>query len=408
MKRYWSSIVVVLLTAAGLATYAFAGATDHLPEYKLETLQGDPEAASGLNLSGSYGGRQYSEYIEVTTEGTRYDSQHDNFREAFFGMRNRGWFYAQEDVAELVSKYKGFMRGKTHTAGLYADDQTVLYADIAYDRDSEAGLRFDIELLDRATGKESSIALSTAFPDAYTYAFLQDVRKIGDELHMLIRHSTSQDDEGWYDDVIDLKSGKLLSSRQLVTGQGTEEEIQYTMNPEAISDQGEYVVLAASTPEQDRSDTVYEEQDAGTVEQEPVMNYYLYSYRTGEISGLNQAFMQTPDSKNDSIILKDDQLWKAVWDEQSLELSRYDINTGLTHEAYVKTSAKELGGASIRNVLLLHNKVYISLDNERPTAAVLDGESGKLLYLGEVVYQGPASQEADEMEQLSLLNIGVN
>ena len=70
MKRYIWSILVVLLAVGGIGTYYVFGSSDHLPEFKLTSIEGDAEEGAPIVLNGTYGGRMNSESVNVTAEGS--------------------------------------------------------------------------------------------------------------------------------------------------------------------------------------------------------------------------------------------------------------------------------------------------------------------------------------------------
>ncbi|MFD1957111.1 hypothetical protein ACFSL6_23820 [Paenibacillus thailandensis] len=420
MKRYWSSILVVLLVAAGIATYAFAGATDHLPEYKLETVQGDPKEAEGFALSGFYGGRKYSEYMKVDTNGTWYDSRHENMREMLFGM---DWLYSRSDVAELVSKHRSFMRGKKQPEHLYADEQSVIHVSEAYDNGGEGGgkkLTLELSVLDRSTGQvqqwktETEVNLS----GPYLYSFIQDVQRIGDDVHVMVTYLTRNDEQAWFDYRLGLTSGELLSANPVGLSGNDESgspaaRIESVMAPDLLTDSSEYVVLIANeSSDEPKNDPVQDGQtarvDADSGEPESVEKYYSYSYRTGKTAAVPESFTKETNERDPSfMIVSGNELIRAHRGDSGVRIDRYSLEAE-KQTVSLQIAAKELGGASIGQIRMEGDRAYVLVQGSSPTAAVLDTRNGELLYLGKAAYQGPAELEADEMSYLDLDNIEIN
>lgn len=75
MKRYKITGALILLIMASLGTFYAYGAELRLPEYQLQTIEGDLAEASKLTLLGSYVGGKGSYPIEVSTLGSKRSEQ---------------------------------------------------------------------------------------------------------------------------------------------------------------------------------------------------------------------------------------------------------------------------------------------------------------------------------------------
>ncbi len=80
MRRYWLSIIIAVLAVSGIGSYYAFARQNYLPEYKLETMQGDPQEGAAVTLSGSYYGDMRSEPLKVNTAGSEYGGLNTNFR----------------------------------------------------------------------------------------------------------------------------------------------------------------------------------------------------------------------------------------------------------------------------------------------------------------------------------------
>lgn len=128
MRRYWLSILMVVLGVSGIATYYSYGRLDFLPDYKLETIQGDAKEGAVIELSGSQYLERRSEALNINFKGSEYYRSNENMRKNV--LSGDSWFYKQPDIKQMIKDHKSFMRGKLNAQGFYRDEEWVVYAEV--------------------------------------------------------------------------------------------------------------------------------------------------------------------------------------------------------------------------------------------------------------------------------------
>jgi hypothetical protein len=97
-------------------------------------------------------------------------------------------------------------------------------------------------------------------------------------------------------------------------------------------------------------------------------------------------------------------------------LKHYNVTTGLEEAGNLELTSAQLGGKAIDQVRLAQNRLYVLLqtrnkdtlrraDSRSSAAVVIDADSGKVLYRGEVVYTGAAEKAEEFRKNLWLTNI---
>lgn len=396
MKRYLLSIILGLCTLGILCTYYTYGAADHLPAYKLVTVQGDPKEGAGIELSGDYSGKGL-ELLSVNMEGSKYRSR-ETFRDELLSVGS--W---TGGMGQLFRDYRQFMRGKNVPNGVYKDNEWLIYAI----RNNGSGqfpqkqFQLHVDLLNLKTNEEQKYVTEITTDNTFDYFYINDVQRINDQFHVLIM----QNDESsfqYFDYVLDMKSGALIESKQVAHWKkSTNKEIE--IEAHSLSNDiapNEYMVFQVHENKvTSRGDYTYST--------DPIaVHLYLYSYRTGKMSALSDPKQKfNPDT---SYYHGSNSLFYVNHDENAIQLSRYNLSTGLEERDYVKIKASELGADKIQSVVQTNNRVSILMKKgSTHLAAILDTSDGKTLYVGQVTYEGPESERDKEMGFLRLNNLNI-
>lgn len=409
MKRYLFSILLAVFAVGGIGACYIYSAAEPLPRYKLTAIEGNSEEAESIELSGSHYGRIYSEFLNVTTEESRYTREQFNFRNNI--LNSRSWFLGQSDVQTLVSEHRQFMRGKDNINGLYSDEEWLIYA-------AKTDYGLNIELLQKTTQQTRLYELAL---DENNLLNLVDVQLTDDRIHILMTQYVSElQPNSIYDYIVDLNNGQLLSGDKInfdtVDGRGgsgsgsssgknsTNDGGTYLNRFRSITDRAytspsSFVVFVKA--EEKVNSTIG--RNAYSVET-VAKQYYAYSYKTGELSAL-----PIEGGEMDVHILANDLFLYASSDSERIVISSYDLEAGGTSANTVTVTAGELGATEISNSMMLDNdRLYVLLDKATaPKAAVVDSRNGEILYKGEVVYDGSAAKAKANMERLHITNIGI-
>ncbi|WP_141505244.1 hypothetical protein [Paenibacillus luteus] len=393
MRHYWFSVGLVLLTVSGIGTYYFVGNQNHLPEFQIETVQGDAKEGAAVVLSGSYYGDMRSESLEVSIKGSKYYNEKVNFRTDI--LHANSWFYEDLEMQQLLQDHKTFMRGKDNVNGFYRDHEMVIYADLSTSTRYTNAPKGKLQLsyLYEETGKVvrfKSIGMGHS-EDIYA---IEDVQRVENEMHILFRKESNQKTyEMVY--VFDMKTGKQLRqvdvSSQANEVRGSEVQLTNFQNDSRSS----------------ASNTVFFVGSIGNGEDGKAF-YYSYSYLTGVLSELEEPLWEgrfLVDS------LQNELLYYAEIDPNVVTLSVYNTKTKERKRSYAAVTAEQLDVDEIKAAIIKSGRVYLYLLDHAGNsgAAVLDLEDGKLLFKGFAApVNGNKLTEEEQQENLHLLNMNIN
>lgn len=392
MRRYWFSVALVLLMVSGIGTYYFIGNQHHMPEFHIETVQGDAKEGAAVVLSGSYYGDMRSEFLDVSVKGSEYYKEKVNFRIELLDANS--WFYENLEMQQLLQDHKTFMRGKDNVNGFYRDEEMVIYADLSTSTRYTNAPKGKLQLsyLYEETGKVvrfKSIAMGNS-EDIYA---IEDVQRVENEIHILfIMYKEQRIDTAVY--VFDMKTGKQLRkidlSSQANEVRGSEVQLTNFQNDNRSS----------------ASNTVFFVGSIGNGEDREVF-FYSYSYLTGILTELEEPLREgrfLVDS------LQNELFYYVEIAPNVVTLSVYNTKTKERKRSYAAVTAEQLGVDEIKAAIIKSGRVYLYLLDHAGTsgAAVLDLEDGKLLFKGFIAQvSGDKLTEEERKENLHLNNINI-
>ncbi|WP_169090358.1 hypothetical protein [Paenibacillus sp. PL91] len=410
MRRYWLSIIIVVLAISGIGTYYSFGRLNHLPEYRLETIQGDSKEGAAVQLLGGYRGDMNYEYLEVNTRGSEYGGLNKNLRVEFskFGPE----LYRQADFQQLLIDHKSFMRGKNNENGFYRDEEWVIYSDVSLNiKKSEAPVAvLQLNLLHEATDKITAFKQTFELPEPLNNLYIEDVQRLNDRIYILVNkyYNSSKPKPREYEVFeLDLANGKLLGNEKIDIEGSDKPDIQLQLadiTTDVSSAPTETIFFIASEMKVNKNG---EEEDIFSDKLSE--KYYSFSYRTGLMSELPEMISQSNGDTKKSRSLQVDYLYFAEYDPEHLTLKRYNPQTKKYENAYATVSAEQLGVDEIKKVQFGLNRLYILFNQAGvPGTAVIDISNGKLLFTGRAAVVGDKEYEKKEINNLLLTNMKIN
>lgn len=181
MKRYWKIISLCMLTVLIIATFyiqaGFAAKEDIKVEF--ETLSGDDTELEQISFHGEMKkGNLYQSSIFSEKDTVNLNNM------SFFGTLNGA--YLNPTYKRLVEEHKGFMRGKiVSTENYYEDVNLLAYAEIEVE--SAGRLSFEIDVLNKQSGKNNSFNADFPEKGKYDWANVAEVQARDGKLHVLVR-----------------------------------------------------------------------------------------------------------------------------------------------------------------------------------------------------------------------------
>jgi len=420
MRRYWLSILMVVLVISGLATYYSYGRLNFLPDYKLETIQGDANEGAVIELSGSQYLERRSEALNINSKGSEYYRSNENIRKNV--LSGDSWFYEKTDIKQMIKDHKSFMRGKPNAQGFYRDEGWVIYAEVKTEKKgSDAAIAiFQLQLLEESTDKVSKHKVTYELPKAVkttrvnnfsnNYMNLVDVQRVDEEIHLLVSTYDYYNESSRYEIfVIDMKSGKLLRNTNIeslgINTTSNKKDVQVQIGHLGESS-GQY-----STPSERilfivREEKIsQEDREANKAPETLSEKYFAYTYRTGLMTELTNLVIKEAWTS-----LQGDVYYVAEGGPEHITLSRYHLSTNKFEQAYAKLSADQLNVDEIKFPLIKSNRVYVMTNHaDVAGASVLDLATGELLYTGRVAEIGNDKQTPEELkENLHLNNMEID
>ncbi|RED66308.1 hypothetical protein [Cohnella lupini] len=402
MKRYLLSILLGTFILAAVGTYYVHGALVELPQYKLETIEGDPSEIANVDFSGNYWGGKGSKALMVSEQGTQYEIDKSLFEENVTDARS--WMFRQPEFRKLKEQHPHFIRGKNKMESFYKDEEWLIYAEILQKKEASQRITFKIDMVNEKTGKVTRhrTNVDVEVEDAYRFFYVEDVQRIGNELHVFARQNSE-----FHVYVFDLSSGELLRnetiSLNIPLAEGEELSLEFTAN-EIRSGSGEYVVLRA------RKQKAFQGQDSSRLEVRGE-SYYSYSYASGQLVELPKMLDEGTPGKNefgDFLRLNGQVLTVLKNDTNAITWMRYNLRTGQVEKQKTVVTAEDLGVEVITSITLSQERIFAMLRHEDTAmVAVLDAKSGNILYKGKTVFVGPSSKAEEQLKNLRLLNIEV-
>ncbi|AIQ58781.1 hypothetical protein [Paenibacillus borealis] len=414
MKRYTITSTLILLIMASLGTYYAYGAELRLPEYQLQTIEGDLAEASKLTLLGSYVGGKGSYPIEVSTAGSKRTDQTswDQW------MKSKGSLDEQtfSEFKALYKEHPGFMRGKKGTDGYYSDQDSLIFAKASYihskDTDQEGKIRWSIDSLDLATGKQ--IRYTDELLDSVQYANVIDVQKTGSEIHVLTNINRVNQDNEIIDKVFNAETGSPIRSVQVPLGESSrnDRELQKQIiaeeKPTAANPRVLFMVKESSKHWTDGRVSV-----SDTIPEVFSERIFEYHYASGEVKELPLAAGEEENIKGLSTqhILEGLTYTTLRVSEEAVTVDRYDLSTGLVHPQ-VTITAGQLSKGKISQARAANGRIYLLLqtgehfaNNSMPITAVADIADGRILYQGTPAPVKANGRPDDQIDDVTFLNI---
>lgn len=410
MKRYITTLALVLLAAAGFSTYYAFGSADHLPEYRLETLEGDANEAANLVLDGSYIGGKGSQSLNLTVHGSEYRSRKSLYESYITDARE--WLYEQEGIRALVEKYPAFMRGKADLSGLYQDQDWLAYAEIPYNSaTSDPEGTIEVEMLNRSTGKAAdySIALTPLSQQGMREdANIYDVQLQADGLHVMVnQYETDNRLSGasqYFDYIIDSASGQLIKRIAVEFVDAAGNKLSPLSSATIQSDSTaphDYFVLSIVMQQQTG------EANSSVPTSVPA-ELYVYSYKSGITQRLPDEMQELDARKMGRSFISGGDLYFTNFNETQFKVSRYSLETGERRGDAWSLMSSQIGEGELQSFFINGERLYVLLGKEDArTVVVMNAATGEPLYKGSVTAEGSEEERQIALSDMVLNNMSI-
>lgn len=398
MRKYWRSIVIIALIVFGVGTYyvnAAVSATQNR-EFVIKKKSGDEKEIQSVVINGLYNAGPVHEGLQITSDGSRYDS------EVSFFDQIKG--FQMNKINELQKDYRSFMRGKNgNINSFFEDKQFLVYTDVEYKTDALAprDFKFKISILDKKKGNTTSLNLPVPENSDFRFISIEDVQMRNNQLIIVTQNQGNNSTE-IHVYSFDLSTKKFNGDDTIISlsdqSENTHTEV-YMLNETNSMQKHKNIVFGkmemVTTQQSEQVDVSHAEENSYefisyNLDTKEKANIQLPKNFKNSVGGresgtFNGSKVYFAEVNNEGIVitpysLKD----KKVEDEVTLDLSRSTKHGGVPP---ITTIQKE--------------KIYaatpISSRESKSDLVVADLNTGKTLFEGVISTKNP-SQDADEYE----------
>jgi hypothetical protein len=397
MKRYWLSFVVAVFSVLCISGFYIQAAVKQLPDFALQTKEGDEKEASAFMLRGQYGQNRYTETVNISYEGSEYTSQRT------FLERMTTTYWGSDGLTKLSEEHRQFMRGKREPFSFYEGGDLVAYVNVTSNFSAAAGYnpRFMVSVLDKKGGGVSSYELSVPDGNKYQQLMVHDIQVMGEQLKVVTEnYSTTGGRSEVHLYTLGLMNDKTPIDQTLLSYSGTSSP-DTRIDMRRVNDTDEiaphqFIAFHIVQVKNVRNDGVsYREQEVGG-------QVHIYNIQTGDEMKMQSG--EIADLLGGQIVantvhlnIEADHLYLTKEGKEGLSVIKYSIPDG-------KVTANDIQVGSIMSSIVKNQRIYMLLmtdKGERPsTVAVADVNTGKLLYTGVVSLRATEQSSGDSMSKL--------
>lgn len=386
MKKYWKLIAFGCATLLVLGIFYTKNSTysKHLPQFSLETIQGDDEIADSFTLFAEKYYMDSIESLKLDKNGTSY------LRDESYFTRLEGFTRNQEEE-KWQEEYRSFMRGKDeYTGGFYETEEKLAYASVLntvplrYDYDT-----FNLEVLDKTSKKVKGFKVDIPDYSKYWNQQIMYVNLKDDELSIIMERNYDVDENthGTHIDryTFDMEKEQIIDEERIL-----ESEMNYA---EDIHEE-----IMVHTSDQDKNHVIiahqltryeFEEDEQGEIidSKEFVETDELIKYNAETKS---KEVIKLPKDIESAVFMAFDEEKYYFTDEKSpkVKVIPYLIDGGKIEDAWEVDVPRPEGGSWANYATVKDQKVYFLNENYEesglPTIFALDLQKEALAYLGEI------------------------
>ncbi|ASK61474.1 hypothetical protein CFK37_04440 [Virgibacillus phasianinus] len=397
MRKYWKAALVIAVIVFGVGAYYVNAAISapQKPEFVIKKQSGDEKEVQSIVLDGSYQVGFHGEPLQLTSTGTRYDSE-----VSFFDRLNG---FQKNKITELEKEYRSFMRGKNGDINAYFEDnQYLVYADVEYKRNDlkPSDFRFKIAVLDKQDDKATSLNLSVPNESNLDWVMIEDVQKKNDQIVVMTQNHV-RDSGNRKVEVreyrFDISNKKLVENKKIMSqeeSENTQTDI-YMMNESSPLEKHENVVFAKVVTEFKPAN---QDQVAEGPEVEEILSDYIsYNYDRKEKNHIKlpESIKKAVETDGiDSNMFNGTKVYFMRFNEKGITITPYSLNNRrIEDEISLSMQINNKYGGMPPITTIRDGKVYaaspISDQNTKSNIVVADLKSGKTVFKGEIISKEP-------------------
>lgn len=389
MKRYWLLATLIPFCVLAMGTYYVQGTGDQKPEYVLKTMKGSESEAAGLQIKVNMDG--------ITTTVSTKGSESEVEQLSYLARLDAESYY-EDDLKRLVKEHRSFMRGKNDVNAFYEDDQVLAYVGTEAHNDvsKKQSNQLTISIMGKS-GEETSSFLVHTDKKNDEYINIHDVQVKDQIMKVLVNRMRTDKYPQFYHVgydmyTIDLTNQSLLKSEQILAAETQSNEIRTTtwfISGNAQIGPSGYAIFDRS--ENKIIDKVVERQtvkrNEGLVNREiRVYDIWNGQWRTLQSEPLH-SFLMEDNSMGMSIQYANQELSLAAISENK-DTHVMVVNVAenkVIRDVQLPLQAIQKEWGRVNYSVVEKDRLYLLMSGRpKPNAAIVDLQTGNVLYQGEV------------------------
>ncbi|AXN38397.1 hypothetical protein [Peribacillus butanolivorans] len=237
MKRYFGSIIMVMVILLSIGTYyvKIASSASNLPKYTFKTLEGNDKELETVIIHGSYEENPtMHEELTIESNQTIYTSE-KSYLENLIGPQDKR-------IEKLVKEHRSFMRGKENIDSFYEDNDFLAYVPVTNNREvriKPIPMKFDVALLEKKSKDETSFEIEVPEQERFWSIDVRDVQLIQSKLQVVTRNDVKTNGENQSTEIhlytIDLANKKIVKDETLIAETFNNTTQGYVEMPTSVS-----------------------------------------------------------------------------------------------------------------------------------------------------------------------------
>ncbi|MFD2333388.1 hypothetical protein ACFSR7_29360 [Cohnella sp. GCM10020058] len=402
-----------------LGVYYGYASDERLPSFHLEKIAGNDSIGESIRLVGSYNGRKGSRGMTVDVQGTTYPRYYNTFGRLFYFSFFK---YYDAETSSLIKNYRNYMRGKAQ-GSVYQTDGLLVYTQLFWNEE-RAQLRLSI--LNKESKKVTDYKLDAGEWEPKIYITMADQQVEGERIHVLLERvsasrSSAQNFPKFTDYIMSLRTGELLEAREIKLPVSSDYRLSsYTDRGSRAESRHSAFMAVKEAGSQSSSLNNDQSPQASSTPPPDILDRkaFSYNYENGEVSLL---ILHEPDNGDESNYFVDgDTLYivrtvktTSVWGGEGFDITGINLASGARTSAYT-ILASDLKGDELMEPRMRNGIFYFLMPGARATGSIgrvytkvaaVEASSGKTLYEGQVVYDGPEGESDAELRQTVLINM---
>ena len=388
MKRYISSILIVVVSLFSIGTY-YAQVTSYasnLPKLTFKTIEGNEKELQSVALEGYYEEGSLSEHFRVESNQLKYTKEQSYFENLFD-------FY-DPNYKRLVKEYRSFMRGKEFIETYYEDRDNLTFVTMNVDYENRKfSSSFNIDSLEKKNKDEKSYEIDVPEQERYADITVRDIQFAQSKLQVITQNDVITKDEKDTVEIhhytIDLAGQKIVSDETILSETfDSSNEGHFAMPSKVDRGMASHVFLLALVKGR------YSEEE-GFKEKKGESSLYAYHYDTKKLEKIKipNEEMITFESVENDFSFDEENLYMTGWEEEMRRILTFDIDKQKVINDYKP--------GSVDFTEIKDGRIFAITADE---LLIADPKTGKTLYKGELVVDSN-EQEKDKNHIIQLHDI---